>query len=121
MLFIQVRWLARAPTEPVVWYGELDVKRNETDTHASLPRWEDWQTLVFARLESAPDLDGPARGYEARPINPVSLREGLSFTGCYSEVPVGELQTRADVASRIVEPAFGRDLLESSPDGSEVE
>jgi hypothetical protein len=102
ILVFQVRWLDRAPGEPVVWHASLQVQ-----PEGSTPprKWEDYQTTVFNRLEPE-DSPGTARSGSIRPGRSSIGGAAIVFTGSYAEVPVTAIQSQEDVISQLVEPAL---------------
>lgn len=102
VLLFQVRWLDKAPGEPVVWHAKLLV---EPKGSTKPKKWEDYQSAVFNRLEPAPRPDGVASG-DVKPGEVPLGGTAIVFTGRYGEVPVVELLRQEDVISRLVEPAL---------------
>jgi hypothetical protein len=102
LLVFQVRWLDRAPAEPVVWYGKLLVEPEGT---AKPRKWEEYQNMVFFRLE--PDVrSSETRAGNVRPGRASISGSAVVFTGRYAEVPVTAIQNEQDVISQLVEPAL---------------
>lgn len=103
VLVFQVRWLDKAPGEPVVWHAKLLV---EPKGPATPKKWEEYQSTVFNRLgpEARPDEAGSGN---IRPGQASIGGGAIVFTGSYAEVPVTAIQTQQDVVSQLVEPALG--------------
>jgi hypothetical protein len=103
LLAFLVRWLDKAPGEPVIWRASLAL---ESLGDKPPKKWEDWQTWLFSRLE--PDL---ASGTETiGPIKPVKLASaGVSIlaTGGFVAVPVTSIMSQQDVVSYLIEPQQG--------------
>jgi len=101
VLVFQVRWLDKAPEEPVVWYAKLLVEPEG----ATAPRkWEEYQSMVFARLEPESHADGASGDTKAGRV-PLS-GTAVIYSGRYAEVPVVAIQSEQDVISQLVEPAL---------------
>jgi len=103
LLAFQVRWLDKAPGEPVVWHVKLRV-----DPEGSAPRrkWEEYQTTVFNRLEPEARPDG-ARSGDIKTGRASIGGAAVTFGGRYAEVPATAIETQEDVVSQLVEPALG--------------
>ena len=102
VLVFQVRWLDKAPGEPVVWHAKLAV---EAEGPTKPRKWEDYQTTVFNRLE--PEArPSEARAGNVRPGKASISGSAIVFTGRYAEVPVTAIQNEQDVISQLVEPAL---------------
>jgi hypothetical protein len=102
VLVFQVRWLDKAPEEPVVWYARLSV---EQEGPKKAKKWEEYQTTVFARLEPEARSAG-ARAGDIKPGRASISGAAIVFTGTYGEVPVTAIETQEDVISQLVEPAL---------------
>jgi hypothetical protein len=106
VLVFQVRWLDKSPQEPVVWHARLRVEREAPvdDPRWADRKWEDYQNDALSKLEPERPDDGTRSGA----IRPVRVSKGVSIllTGCYSEVPVVEIQTAQHAVSLLVEPAL---------------
>jgi hypothetical protein len=98
-----VRWLDKAPGEPVVWRANLSL---ESLGDKPPKRWEEYQTWVFNRLE--PDL---ASGTESSgPIKPLKYTgAGVSVvvTGRLIVVPVTPILSQQDVVCYLIDPHQG--------------
>jgi len=102
VLIFQVRWLDKAPGEPAVWHARLTA---EPEASTRPRKWEDYQTMVFNRLE--PEArSGEARAGNVRPGRASISGSAIVFTGRYAEVPVTAIQNEQDVVSQLVEPAL---------------
>ena len=103
VLAFQVRWLDKAPGEPVVWHVKLRV-----DPEGSTPprKWEDYQTTLFNRLEPEARPDG-ARSGDIKTSRASIGGAAVTLGGRYAEVPVTAIETQEDVVSQLVEPALG--------------
>lgn len=102
VLVFQVRWLDKAPGEPVVWHAHLVV---EPEGSTKPRKWEDYQTMVFSRLEpeGRPGEEGAGNIRSGRvPLSGTAI----VFTGRFQEVPVTAIQTEEDVISQLIEPAL---------------
>lgn len=102
LLFYQGRWLDKSPEEPVIWHGRLLV---EAEGAATPRKWEEYQSIVFSRLEPE------ARNAGIRSGNVKAGKASISgtaivFTGAYAEVPVASLVSQEDVISQLVQPAL---------------
>ncbi len=100
LLVFQVRWLDKAPEEPVVWHARLLV---EPEGSTQPKKWEEYQSHVFNRLE--PETRG-ARAGNIKPGRAVISGAAIVFTGDFAEVPVAEIETQEDVVSQLIEPAL---------------
>lgn len=102
LLFFQGRWLDKSPEEPVIWHGRLRVEAEG----ATAPRkWEEYQSIVFSRLEPEGQPDG-ARSGNTKPGRASISGAAVVFTGTYSEVPVASILSQEDVMSQLVDPAL---------------
>ena len=101
LLVFQVRWLDKAPGEPVVWHARLTV---EPAGPTKPKKWEEYQTLVFNRLEPEVRADGTRSGR----IKPgqASIGGAIRFYGEYGEVPVTALLNQEDVVEQVLKPAL---------------
>jgi hypothetical protein len=107
VLLFQVRWLDKAPREPVVWYVKLQVERGTAQAGDawSTRKWEDYQTDVFRKLEPDGQLDGARSGT----VKPGTVSKGgteIVFSGQYAEIPVIDILSQEDALSLIVGPAL---------------
>jgi len=100
LLVFQVRWLDKSPEEPVVWHAKVLV---EPEGSKAPKKWEEYQSLVFNRLE--PETRG-ARSGSVKPGRGSISGAAIVFTGDYEEVPVAEIKTQEDVVSQLIEPAL---------------
>jgi hypothetical protein len=107
VLVFQVRWLDKAPQEPVVWHAKLQVERNrpEADEAWSTKKWEDFQTEVFRKLEREGPPDGAPSG-TVKPGTVVRTGTEILFAGQFTEVPVSSLLSQEDAMALLVEPAL---------------
>lgn len=102
VLVLQIRWLDKAPEEPVVWHTKLLVA---PEGPKEPKKWEEYQTLVFNRLE--PEArPASARAGDIKPGRASISGAAIVFTGTYCEVPVTAIETQEDVISQLVEPAL---------------
>jgi hypothetical protein len=102
LLVFQVRWLDKAPGEPVVWHAKLAV---EPEGPTKPRKWEDYQSTVFNRLEPEAPPDETRAG-NIRPGRASISGSAIVFTGRFAEVPVTAIQNEQDVISQLVEPAL---------------
>ena len=102
ILVFQVRWLSKAPEEPVVWHARLSV---EPEGSTKPKKWEDYQSAVFNKLDPEARPDG-ARSGAVKPGHVSHGGAAIVFTGSYGEVPVAEIETQAEVVSQLIEPAL---------------
>jgi hypothetical protein len=102
VLAFQVRWLDKAPAEPVVWRAKFLAEPKGPTTPK---KWEEYQSAVFYRLvpEARPD---EASSGNIRPVQASVGGAAIVVTGSYAEVPVTAIQTQEDVISQLVEPAL---------------
>ena len=102
VLAFQVRWLDKAPAEPVVWHAKFLAEPKGPTTPK---KWEEYQSAVFYRLqpEARPD---ETRSGNIKPGQASIGGAAIVFTGSYAEVPVTAIQTQEDVISQLVEPAL---------------
>jgi hypothetical protein len=102
VLAFQLRWLDRAPEEPVVWYARLSV---DQEGPKKPKKWEEYQTLVLNRLEPEARSTG-ARAGDVKPGRASIGGAAIVFTGRYGEVPVSAIESQEDIVSQLVEPAL---------------
>jgi len=102
LLFFQARWLEKSAEEPVIWHGRL---RIEAEGSTPLKKWEEYQSMVFSRLEPEMRPDGTRSG-SIKPGRASVSGAALVYTGTYAEVPVASLLSQEDVVSQLLEPAL---------------
>ena len=103
LLTFQVRWLDKAPGEPVVWRANLSL---ESLGEKPPKRWEEWQTWVFNKLE--PDTaSGTASSGKIKAIKLVSAGVSVVVTGDFIAVPVTSIMSQQDVVSYLIDPQQG--------------
>ncbi len=100
LIVFQVRWLDRSPEEPVVWYARLHAEPEES---GKTRKWEEYQSLVFNRLEPE---SRETRSGNIKAGRAVISGSAIVFTGDYCEVPVAEITNQEDVVSQLIEPAL---------------
>jgi hypothetical protein len=102
VLVFQVRWLAKSRVEPVVWKAALEVR---PASPAVPSKWEDYQSLVFNRLDSKTQPDDRGQGL-IQPGVVTKNSVGVSYAGTYLAVPVADLQREQDAIHRLVHPVL---------------
>ena len=68
-------------------------------------KWEEYQSMLFSRLEPEPRPDGTRSG-NIKPARVSVYGAAIVVTGTYAEVPVASLLSQEDVISQLVEPAL---------------
>ena len=106
-LVFQVRWLDKAPREPVLWSVRLRIERAGAGDEAAWakPKWEDYQTEALNCLEANEKVERAPHG-ELKRGNVIRSGIGIAYTGRFLEIPVVQLDGPSDVASKVIEPTF---------------
>jgi hypothetical protein len=99
LLAFQVRWLDKAPGEPVVWRANLAV---ESPPDKPARKWEEYQSSVFDRM--MPDVgEGTGSSGLIRPIRFTGGGESVVVTGDFVAVPVASIASQQDVISLLID------------------
>lgn len=103
LLAFQVRWLDKAPGEPVVWRANLSL---ESLGEKPPKKWEEYQTWVFNRLE--PDLtNATASSGPIKPVKYASAGVSVVVMGEFIAVPVTSITSQQDVVSYLIDSQQG--------------
>ncbi|MCG3771024.1 MAG: hypothetical protein JW384_02204 [Nitrosomonadaceae bacterium] len=96
LLAYQVRWLEKAPIEPVIWFAWLLIMPLGTPK-----KWEEFQSAFMIRLEASRTEGGFVTEDKV-----MWGGSGVRWSGSYRAVPVTDIQSAEDAITKLVEPAL---------------